>query len=66
MYQCTLYARVTCECTSRILKNLAMKFQYYSELYLAVPPHTLQAAPREGWPGDSDLWLCHLPVDLRS
>ncbi len=25
-------------------------FQNYSELYLAVPPPTLQAAFREGWP----------------
>jgi hypothetical protein len=61
-----MYIVRTYECTSRILKNLALRFQYYSELYLAVSPRTLQAAPREGWPGDSDLWLSHLPVDLRS
>ena len=61
-----MYIVRTFECTSRILKNLALRFQNYSELYLAVPPRTLQAAPREGWPEDSDLWLCHLPVDLRS
>jgi hypothetical protein len=30
-------------------------FQNYSELYLGVPPPTLQAAFREDWPGDSDL-----------
>ena len=50
-----MYIVRTYECTSRILKNLALRFQYYSELYLAVPPHTLEAAPPEGWPGDSDL-----------
>jgi hypothetical protein len=48
------------------LKNLSQMFQNYSELYLAVPPPTLEAALREGWSGDSDLWLCYLPVDLRS
>jgi hypothetical protein len=41
-------------------------FQNYSELCLAVPTPTLQDALREGWPGDSDLLLCHLSEDLRS
>jgi hypothetical protein len=61
-----MYIVRACECTSRILKNISQMFQNYSELYLAVPPPTLQTAFREGWPGDSDLYLCHLPVDLRS
>ncbi len=59
----------TYEYTSQILKKLSQMVQNYSELYLTVPPvppHTLQAAFREGWPGDSDLYMCHLPVDLRS
>jgi hypothetical protein len=47
-------------------KKLSQMFQNYSELYLAVPSPTLQAALREGWPGDSDHYLCHLPEDLRS
>jgi hypothetical protein len=29
--------------------------------------HTaLQSVPREGWTGDSDLYLSHLPEDLKS
>ncbi len=44
--------------------------QNYSELYLAVPlptpAHCRLPYPREGWTGDSDLKLCHLPVDLGS
>jgi hypothetical protein len=36
-------------------KKLSLRFQNYSELYLALPPPTLQAALKEGWPGDSDL-----------
>ena len=51
--QCTLYARMNVHLGFK--KNLSQMFQNYSELYLAVPPRTLQAAPREGWPGDSDL-----------
>ena len=43
------------ECTSRIKIFFTQMVQNYSELYLAVPPPTLQAAFREGWPGDSDL-----------
>jgi hypothetical protein len=39
------------ECTSRILEKISQMFQKYSELYLAVPPPTLQAAPREDEPG---------------
>ena len=54
-----MYAVRTCECTSWILKNLALRFQNYSELYLAVPPPTphpaLQSVTCEGWTGDSDL-----------
>jgi hypothetical protein len=30
-------------------------FQNYSELYLAATQPAVQAAFREGWPGDSDL-----------
>jgi hypothetical protein len=60
---CTLYA---CMMYIMIEKNLSQMFQNYSELYLAVPSPTLQAAHREGWPGDSDHYLCHLPEDLRS
>ena len=59
-----MYIVRTYECTSQIEKKLSQMVQIYSELYLAVPPPTLQAAFREGWHGDSD--LCHLPVDLRS
>jgi hypothetical protein len=49
-----MYIVRTCECTSQILKKLSQMVQNYSELYMM------------GWPGDSDLQLCHLPVDLRS
>jgi hypothetical protein len=61
-----MYIVRTYECTSQILKKLSQMVPIYSELYLTVPPPTLQAAFREGWPGDSDLYLCHLLVDLRS
>jgi hypothetical protein len=47
-----MYIVHMCECTSRIKKK---DVQNYSELYLAAPPPTLQAAFREGWTGDSNL-----------
>jgi hypothetical protein len=50
-----MYIVRTYECTSQIEKKLSQMVKNYSELYLAVPPPTLQAAFREGWPGDSDL-----------
>ncbi len=58
----------------RFKKKFITDVENYSELYLAVPPPTLtyttalQAGPPpgEGWTGDSDLWLCHQPGDLRS
>jgi hypothetical protein len=51
--KCTLYARINVHLGFK--KNLSQMFQNYSELYLAVPPPTQQAALREGWSGDSDL-----------
>jgi hypothetical protein len=62
----------TYECTSQILKKLSQMVQNYSELYLTVPPGShhlhckLTPRPPRGWTGDSDLQLCHLPVDLRA
>jgi hypothetical protein len=50
-----MYIVRTYECTSWIKKKLTQMVQNYSELYLAAPPPSLQAALREGWPGDSDL-----------
>jgi hypothetical protein len=50
-----MYIEHTYECTSRSLKKFITVVPKLSELYLAVPPPTLQAAPREGWSGDSDL-----------
>ncbi len=52
-----MYIVRTYECTSQIKKKLSQMVQNYSELYLTVlpGPTTLQAAFREGWPGDSDL-----------
>ncbi len=62
--QCTLYAHMNVHLG--FLKTLSQMFQKYSELYLAVQPPTLQATFWEGWLGDCDLQLRHLPVDLRS
>jgi hypothetical protein len=50
-----MYIVHTYECHLGSKKNLSQMFQNYSELYLAVSPPSLQAALREGWPGDSDL-----------
>jgi hypothetical protein len=51
--QCKLYACMNVHL--RFKKTFSQMFQNYSELCLAVPPPTLQAAVREGWSGDSDL-----------
>ena len=51
--QCTLYTLMNVHLGSK--KNLSQMFQNFSELYLAVSPHSLQAALREGWTGYSDL-----------
>ncbi len=61
-----MYIVRTYECTSRMFKNFITVFQKYSELYLGVQLPTLQAAFWEGWPGDCDLQLRHLSVDIRS
>ena len=50
-----MYIVRTYECTSQILKKLSQMVQNYSELYLAVPPPTLQDAFQKGWHEDSDL-----------
>ncbi len=50
-----MYIVHTYECTSRIYKKFITDVPNYSELYLAVSPPSLQAALREGWPGDSNL-----------
>jgi len=47
-------------------KKLSQMFQNYSELYLTVPPPHCRLPLRERCSGDSDLYLCNLPVDLRS
>jgi hypothetical protein len=64
-----MYIVRTYECTSQIKKKLSQMVQNYSELYLTVPPgpttYTASCLPR-GMARDSDLQLCHLPVDPRS
>jgi hypothetical protein len=65
--QCTLCARMNVrlgfkKIYHRCSKTILNSTWLFHHLYTT----TLQAAPREGWTGDSDLYLCHLPVDLRS
>jgi hypothetical protein len=62
--KCSLYTSMNAHLGSE--KKLSQMVQNYSELYLTVPPPHCRLPLRERCSGDSDLYLCNLPVDLRS
>jgi hypothetical protein len=61
-----MYIVCTYECTSRIKIFFTQMVQNYSELYLAVSPPTPAHCRLRPETDDSDLYLFHLPMDLRS